>query len=218
MTQANQELTEDTRERILDQAERLFCAKDFAEVSVREITSAASCNLGAVNYYFGSKKNLYLEVFRQRWIPRARGMRAKLEALGKSGRATTEEIVRTLIQSMFMTFNSDDERYRHRQLFAREMSRPGEAFELVMKEGIKPNLAAAHHLLKKSVPLGDDDEPGMLATLSVIGQIIYFNLARVPVERLLDREYDDKFINQLVEHITRFSLDGLNGFARKAEA
>ncbi|MEJ2220434.1 MAG: TetR family transcriptional regulator, partial [Desulfobacterales bacterium] len=57
-----------TRERILDEAESLFALKGYDAVSVREITGAANCNLAAVNYHFGNKRNLYLEVFRSRWL------------------------------------------------------------------------------------------------------------------------------------------------------
>ena len=72
MTQiSNNEKVEDTRERILDEAEILFAGQGYHAVSVREITSAAQCNLAAVNYHFGNKHNLYLEVFRSRVIPRA---------------------------------------------------------------------------------------------------------------------------------------------------
>ncbi len=64
-----------TKERILDTAEVLFAQKGYQAVSVREITSAARCNLAAVNYHFGKKENLYLEVFRSRWVPRATRIR-----------------------------------------------------------------------------------------------------------------------------------------------
>jgi AcrR family transcriptional regulator len=55
-----------TRERLLDTAERLFAERGFAATSVRDITDGAGANLGAVNYYFRSKDNLYVEVFIRR--------------------------------------------------------------------------------------------------------------------------------------------------------
>ena len=60
-----------TPERIFDEAEILFARKGYHAVSIREITNSAGCNLAAANYHFGNKQNLYLEVFRSRWIPRA---------------------------------------------------------------------------------------------------------------------------------------------------
>jgi len=53
----------DTVERILDAAEALFAERGFAETSLRTITSTAGVNLAAVNYHFGSKKELIQAVF-----------------------------------------------------------------------------------------------------------------------------------------------------------
>lgn len=64
----------DTKQRILDAAEVLFAEQGFNDTSLRLITSAADVNLAAVNYHFGSKKDLikavmdrYLAIF----MPRA---------------------------------------------------------------------------------------------------------------------------------------------------
>ncbi len=48
---------------ILDAAEELFADKGFSETSLRSITSRAGVNLAAVNYHFGSKKELIQAVF-----------------------------------------------------------------------------------------------------------------------------------------------------------
>lgn len=48
----------DTKTKILNAAENLFADKGFTGTSLREITSAAEVNLAAVNYHFGSKKEL----------------------------------------------------------------------------------------------------------------------------------------------------------------
>ncbi len=47
-----------TKNKILDAAEKLFADKGFNGTSLREITSQAEVNLAAVNYHFGSKKEL----------------------------------------------------------------------------------------------------------------------------------------------------------------
>jgi AcrR family transcriptional regulator len=60
----------DTRERILDVAERLFMGHGYDGTSMRMITGEAAVNLAAVNYHFGSKESLMQEVFRRRldWL------------------------------------------------------------------------------------------------------------------------------------------------------
>lgn len=56
----------DTRERILDAAERLFMEHGYDGTSMRLVTGAAKVNLAAVNYHFGSKEELMQAALRRR--------------------------------------------------------------------------------------------------------------------------------------------------------
>ena len=49
--------------RIIEAAGPIFAHKGFSGTTVREICAAAKVNQAAINYYFGSKENLYKEVF-----------------------------------------------------------------------------------------------------------------------------------------------------------
>lgn len=59
----------DARETILDVAERQFAVGGVAGTTVRSITAEAGANVAAVNYYFRSKEDLYLEVIGRRLGP-----------------------------------------------------------------------------------------------------------------------------------------------------
>jgi AcrR family transcriptional regulator len=59
----------DTKDRILDVAERMFAEHGFAAASLRGITSDAGVNLAAVNYHFGSKEALFESVLSRRIEP-----------------------------------------------------------------------------------------------------------------------------------------------------
>ncbi|WP_309238210.1 TetR/AcrR family transcriptional regulator [Actinoplanes aureus] len=52
------------REQILSVAIRLFGEKPYAEVSTTDVARIAGVARGLVNHYFGTKKDLYLEVVR----------------------------------------------------------------------------------------------------------------------------------------------------------
>lgn len=52
----------DTKQRILDTAERLFGEKGYDAISLRHIIGEAGVNLAAVHYHFGSKEDLLDEV------------------------------------------------------------------------------------------------------------------------------------------------------------
>lgn len=51
-----------TRERIIRTAEVLFAKDGYAATSLRQITEAAGVNVAAVNYHFGSKESLLIEI------------------------------------------------------------------------------------------------------------------------------------------------------------
>ena len=52
----------ETHGRLLDAAARLFAARGFKDVTVREICRAARANVAAVNYHYRDKEGLYREV------------------------------------------------------------------------------------------------------------------------------------------------------------
>ena len=62
-------MSEATRTRILDSAERLFAAEGLDTPSLRDITSAAGVNLAAVNYHFQTRDSLFDAVLARRIRP-----------------------------------------------------------------------------------------------------------------------------------------------------
>ena len=61
--------TQETKQRILDVAERLFASDGYHGTSLRAITGGAHVNLAAVNYHFGSKEALITAVIERRLVP-----------------------------------------------------------------------------------------------------------------------------------------------------
>jgi len=57
---------QDKKTTILNVAEELFSTKGFEAASVREIAEAAKVNVAMISYYFGSKENLMLHLFKYR--------------------------------------------------------------------------------------------------------------------------------------------------------
>lgn len=54
---------EDTKDRILEEACKLFAERGYRDATHSEICSRAGSNVASINYYFGSKENLYRAVF-----------------------------------------------------------------------------------------------------------------------------------------------------------
>jgi AcrR family transcriptional regulator len=209
--QMEQTQLDPTRERLLDEAEKLFAHKGFDGVSVREITAKAGSHLSAVNYHFGSKKNLYLSVFEERWIPRAKQVVSKVGNLDANGELSVEQVVHTLAEAFLRGFGDPKVRHMHHQLIHREMTRPTEALNLIAEQVTKPFFMHLKRLVRNRTPAEENGEDMFLCMFSVFAQIIFFNFGRNMVSLLTGRDYDQAFQDQVVDHITNFSLYGLNG-------
>ena len=90
----------DTKERILDAAERLFAAHGFAGTSLRAVTKEARVNLAAVHYHFGTKEDLLRAVLSRIVIPVNRErleMLEQVEAAAGSDPPSLEGILEAFI-------------------------------------------------------------------------------------------------------------------------
>ena len=200
-----------TRERILCAAEELFAEKGYDGVSVREITDRARCNVASVHYYFGNKKGLYLAVFRERMAERAHKVQELFwKEIGNDSAPSAEKIIRTLARAFLKSPFSKKERMLHHKLMAREANRPTEAYTIFHRDVIAPFYEALIKLLNPYLPKRLRKEDRVLYVLSIIAQVMHFNLARNMISHITAREYTEGFIDRLVEHITRFSLYGIN--------
>ncbi len=201
----------ETKNRILDTAEALFAERGYRGVSIRDIIAAAKCNVAAVNYHFGSKENLYLEVFRSRWLPRAMRVRQAFRKMlsEKGSPLNPEDVIRALTSAFLELELSEEERRRHHQLMAREIAQPSEAFGMVVEKVMKPFFSEVAEALKPMIPGSSDDRRLMLKILSVFAQILYFNFGRTGFSRITGQVYDQEFKREICEHIIQFSLHGL---------
>jgi AcrR family transcriptional regulator len=88
-----------TRTAILSAAERLYAARGFADVTMRDIVAAADVNLAAVNYHFGSKDELIAELFVTRSLATNRERLNELKAAEEQGggRARIDAIFTALV-------------------------------------------------------------------------------------------------------------------------
>jgi AcrR family transcriptional regulator len=93
-------MTTDSKNRILNAAERLFAEKGYEGASLRSITSAARVNLASVNYHFRSMESLLQAVFERRLGPlnrRRLEMLDAFEAAAPGGVPRLEEILQALL-------------------------------------------------------------------------------------------------------------------------
>jgi len=94
----------DTKERILEAAERLYTERGIRASSLRAITAEAGANVAAVNYHFGSKQEL-LRALIERRVGAANEQRLelldRLESAPEGRAPSIEEILDAFLRPVF---------------------------------------------------------------------------------------------------------------------
>jgi len=125
--------TPDTKERILDAAEKPFADNGFQRTSLRVVTQEAAVNFAAVSNHFGGKKQLFQAIFERRMggINQERIRRLdELEA--RDGAPSLEELLEALFAPPLLLAAHADEGYqRFMQLAGRAHSSTGEHVEAI---------------------------------------------------------------------------------------
>lgn len=96
----------DTKQKILEAAERLISEQGYAATSLRQIIAEAGVNLAAVHYHFGSKEELLDEVVMRKAAPVNQERLALLDRLEKeagAGGPTLENILEAFLSPPFHT-------------------------------------------------------------------------------------------------------------------
>ncbi len=142
----------DTRERILDAAERLFCDRGFDRTSVREITDAAGANLGAINYYFRSKASLYAEVFARRAARFREPILAAAREAAVVARTNPDRAFRALGRAVLAPHADRDASLSLLGLFAREAVEPRLPSRFLVREFLVPTIDAMTSVVRQVRP------------------------------------------------------------------
>ncbi len=88
-----------SREDILDAAEVLFAELGFAGTTLRHLAENIGVTTALIGYYFGSKENLFREVFLRKGTEIAAARGGALERLRSSGRVpSVEDLVRSFLE------------------------------------------------------------------------------------------------------------------------
>ena len=167
----------------------LFGARGFEAASTRAIAAAAGANVAAIAYHFGGKEGLRLACADHV----AATIRAALEpAAGAAGelarltpaaaRARLAQAVEAIIR--FIVVSPDAQAIARFML--REQFEPSAAFERFYAGAFAPLHARMCAIWAVATGGEADSVETRLATLAMLGQILYFRLARRAVLRDMD--------------------------------
>ena len=204
---------ENTRDKILNAAGEVFAEYGFEGATIRAITERAEVNVAAVNYHFRDKAELYNRV-----VVDACSARAAWRDAVANPADSPEERLRTLISHFLEYMLGPDRPAWKRRLMAREMANPTTALDELVEENIRP-LRDEFLIPTLRELTGDRFSRRQLSFIgsSVMGQCLYFHQSRPIIERLNpDFKIGKAEIEEIADHITRFSLAAIAELTRQA--
>ena len=206
------------RNRLLDTGERLFCEKGFDATSIRDLTAAANCNVAAVNYHFGGKDKLYLEVFRRRMLIMRDLRIASIDnVMSPNGREIgLEDLLRAFVRSFIEPHLKETGASRFSKLMAREMFDPRLPRNVLLEEMIIPVVTALQQALIKLCP-DLDQKKAVLCIHSLIAQLIHTIRAKEVFDKVDNDKLPTADLTGTVEHIVEFSAAGIRAAAGKSQ-
>ncbi|MCH7643675.1 MAG: TetR family transcriptional regulator [Myxococcales bacterium] len=176
----------ETRERLLDAAERIFAERGFEGASMRAVTQAAGASVSAANYHFGSKAALLRATLLRRVGPLNERRLERLDALEEnaSGRPLElETIIDAFLRPVFEEHAaSADATARFRQVAARIYSDPPDVVAAIKKELFGPIVVRFVGALSAALPekSREEIELGFQLTVGVMVHVISGHLVTVP--------------------------------------
>lgn len=212
----------ETKDRLLDAAEALFASKDYDDVSIRELATAAQVNVAAVNYHFQGKENLFQQVIMRRFVDqRDATLNALAQVLDDDDSPTgVAPVIHTLVEQYLKGTLVTPGGSSFMMLVAREMhSEKSHGSSTFFREMIMPIFQAYSQALMQVRPCLQQEQINWIMA-SIIGQIHHFIIrwhkkevfdpAGVEISMMI-RLFPalglplDQFIREVTDHITSFS-------------
>lgn len=202
-------MSDDTRRRMMHAAGPIFAEKGCDGATVREICAAAGTNIASINYHFGDKESLYHETVKLAHMLRLEQVPPPRVSEG----ATPEQRLRQFIELMLTRMLGRHELDWQNRLMMRELLEPTAACEPLVEEFIRPQLNQLLAVLDELLPADTPPHRRYQTAFSIVGQCLHYKVARGFVGLLIpEQEREASYsIEQLADHITRFSLEGIKG-------
>jgi AcrR family transcriptional regulator len=163
---------DDTRRRILQAAGRIFAQQGFDSATIKQITNAAKANVAAVNYHFGSKRKLYLEVLRLA-LPDIR--ERPFHTIPGSN---PKEELRSFISTVFSSILGEDRPRWHSEVAVREIVSPTGALPKLVDEYFVPFTRDLENLVRKFCAHEPEAEQVRLVAQSIMALCVYWVIFR----------------------------------------
>lgn len=194
-----------TRASLIDAAAPLFAKEGYDGTKTRDIADKAKANVSAINYHFGSKMGLYQAVIRQQAEETNETYPLETDATRKE---TPEKRLHWLVHNLLRRIlTSQDNRGK---ICAREFVEPTEALDYLVKEIVHNQFEIMCSVVSAVLDRETSHDELNRFCVSVVCQCFNYGMAEPMLKRLgVKIPETEEEINELADHIVRFSLAGL---------
>jgi len=201
----------ETRERLLDAAERLFADRGFRKVTVRDICREARANVAAVNYHFGDKLGLYREVL-QVGID---AIRATTEAGRKAGeRQPPDEQLRRYIVIWITRLLTPGHETIHR-VMQRELQDPTPALDDLVDTVVRPRMDYLSGVVARMLDCDPKDQIVLRCVAATQAQAVAYTPNPIAARLGFTRPQTPAQIDEVAHHLAEFAVGGIKAVARR---
>jgi AcrR family transcriptional regulator len=206
----------DTPAQLLEAACEVFAEKGYRKATIAEICKRGGANIAAVNYYFRNKETLYAEAWR---LAFQRSLEAHPPNGGISATAPSEERLRGQILSLMRRII--DPRNHEFEIVRKEMAHPTGLLAEVMRASIEPVGKALSGIVEQLLGPKASNRQVRLCQMSIMAQCLH-PMMRERFRKLLPTHAGEPSllnagIEAIAEHVTRFSLAGIQEIRRRIE-
>ena len=200
--------TIDTKEQIINVAERLFAERGFAGTTLRNVISEADVNLAAVHYHFGSKEELFRAVVKRFARPIVEQELALLKQLQAGGQVPSIDAILTALFKPCLEFLAQDKEFLlvHTQFMGRCWTEP-EPLKSIVEGEFSASIEAFLDVLQRALP---DRSRSQLAWKF---DLVIAALNRVQSEAgqpwALIQNTDPETIQSAIEQLVKFLSPGM---------
>lgn len=206
MTNFKTTKSENTRNRLLTAASRIFAEKGFQEATIAEICEQAKANIASVNYHFRDKETLYLEAWRFAFN---RELDLYPPDGGLMNDASPEQRLAVRIKSLIRRMG-DDNSYSF-AIIHKEMAQPTRLLADILEKEINPQRLQMFALLKECLGQAASEQQIQYCHASIMGQCFQLlRLRHMQGARPFRKHPSDlSDIKAFAEHVVQFSLAGI---------
>ncbi|MGF1700666.1 TetR family transcriptional regulator [Photobacterium makurazakiensis] len=193
----------DARERLIDEARKLFVILPYSKVSTRMIAARAEVNVALIRYYFANKAGLYETMLRETIAP----IRAQLEIVQSKGDFDSlGDLMRTYYRIMAPTPDMPKLIARSMMMESTDLQR--QTMEKIMQDVARP----VANLMFKQLQEQGQLQPGVCpdkARMSFISLMIFPFLAPPSMLERQGVEMNEAYLAELAEHNVNLLIHGL---------